>query len=509
MATEIELKYLVVNNGVENKITTLLNEQGVSYSYDKNSLSNRYFDTQKLAFRQHDFGLRVRAKNEQREQTIKTAGQVIGGLHKRPEYNIDIQDNFPNLALFPKEIWPAGIHLPSWQNDLVVLFSTDFERHTWTIQFQTSEIELAFDLGNICSSGRTTDICEIELELLTGNESDLFDLAALLMSTLLMRPGTQSKAARGYFLWHNEPVSEIAEFPFIPLTGKDSLALAFIDGTTFSLTHLHKVIEQYFSNPSLHNLSLINHALLLIRHGFWLFDTVIPDEMANIRKEISHFLKMLAWQNNAKNLHELITKSSSYRKKIEYNQQLVSQLKLEKRRFPSSEQVFEMLQSTRFNQLQLSLLKLILAGKESLLVNHTEQPSFFRFCSSKLESSLRDIEEEMPLDSNLSAEQYLAQKRTLNRSLLTGSWCGQIFDDKARADYRAPWFDIMHGITELETLTMLREQLLQLQAVERVSDQTQKPEKLLIWLDCKIENLLHALDASRQMALQVPPYWRA
>ncbi len=54
------------------------------YAVANNTLTNCYFDTKELSFRKHDFGLRVRSKNEQREQTIKTAGQTIGGLHKRP-----------------------------------------------------------------------------------------------------------------------------------------------------------------------------------------------------------------------------------------------------------------------------------------------------------------------------------------------------------------------------------------------------------------------------------------
>ena len=51
-----------------------------------------------------DMGLRIRSHNGHIEQTIKTAGVPIGGLHPRPEYNVDIHSAVPNLALFQQEI---------------------------------------------------------------------------------------------------------------------------------------------------------------------------------------------------------------------------------------------------------------------------------------------------------------------------------------------------------------------------------------------------------------------
>lgn len=505
MATEIELKYLVENEQVCEKITQLLNVHHISFIYDQVQLTNCYFDTKQLALRQHDFGLRVRSKNGKREQTIKAAGQVIGGLHKRPEYNVDIEQNFPELALFPEEIWPENINLDTWQEELTVLFSTDFQRSIWTIEFQQSQIELAFDLGVISSAGNSLDICEIELELLTGVESDIFDLARMLMAVLLLRPGTLSKAARGYTLFHQIDntltVPEEVEYPYIPLTGGLTCQQAFIDGLTFTLSHLQRMVERYFENPCLVQLGRVNHALLLMRHGFWLFDDYLHHSHAELRKELSHFLTMLAWQNNANNLHDIVNKSGGYRKKIEYNDALVKQLKLAERRFPTVHNVKELLQSSRFNQLQLSLLALILEGSEALKVSEN-QPSIYVFTSSALEQSLIELDDEIAPEQQLTTEQYLADKRILNRSLLTGSWCAELYDEAARNAYRAPWLDLLQGITELETLSMLRSQLEQLQNLEQSSD------KLMQWLDSKIENLLVALDATRKSALAAVPYWR-
>ena len=345
METEIELKYLIVDEQVVEKITNLLDAKKYHYEFEKNELKNCYFDTKELELRKHDCGLRVRSKNGQREQTIKMSGQALAGLHKRPEYNVNIDNNTPVLSLFPKDIWPENIQLVEWQNNLMALFTTDFVRHMWTIQYQDSVIELAFDKGCISSSDRQVDICEIELELKSGIEYDLFSLAHQLMTVLLMRPGVYSKAARGYQLWHNiGPNLAIEDFPFIPALGKDTCPSAFINGVTFCLTHLQKTIDVYFHQPSLHVLGQLNHTLQLLRHAFWLFEDFMTDDMIVIRKEISYFIKMFVWENNAKNLQELLVQSNSYPKQIEYNQKLIAQLKLEELRFPTVEHILELLQ---------------------------------------------------------------------------------------------------------------------------------------------------------------------
>ncbi len=526
MATEIELKYLIFNelegsslidqekirSNVINKVTDVLKQAQFDFTTDENLLNNRYFDTATFQFRQHDFGLRVRSKNGQCEQTIKTAGKTIGGLHKRPEYNIDIDKNFPELNLFPTEIWPKNINVDAWQSNLMVLFSTDFLRYTWLVTYDNSVIEIAFDIGTVSSSGRETQICELELELVSGDEFDIFSLAERLTSVLLMRPGIKTKAARGYQLFHNKPVENTLEYyPLIPLSLNTVSSLhAFTEGLSFCLTHLYKVIDAYFEKPSLVLLEQLSHALLLIRHGCWVFDTASGHDeqtknnepyqkIIHIRQELSHFLTLFAWVNNAKHLHDIIDSSSSYRKKIAYNQQLVEQLKLEERLFPNKEQVFELLQSKRFNCLQLAIVDFLVSNQVTEQMN--SRFSLHEFAAKALEASLKQLTIDISSDDKLLSETYLSYKQLLHRSLLTGSWFGPLFDNKARRDYRAPWLDLIEGITELEALSMLRKQL------TLIIQEDKSSAKLLSWLDRKIENLLVALDGSRHIALHVPPYW--
>jgi len=209
MTTEIELKYLIPANNADNdavvdNITAMLKAQNIIFTLDKKQLTNNYFDNRGLALRKMDIGLRIRGVNEKYEQTVKTAGKVVGCLHQRPEYNVDLKGNHLDLLLFPEHIWPEHVDVDKLQKSLQVIFNTDFSRQTWLITQADSVIELALDRGEIFTSPtiETLAINELEIELVSGDEQALFALAKQLMNVVQMRPGKLSKAARGYALYH-------------------------------------------------------------------------------------------------------------------------------------------------------------------------------------------------------------------------------------------------------------------------------------------------------------------
>lgn len=194
MATEIELKYLVFSDNTAEIITTLLSNQNIEFIESTIQLSNCYFDTPDLNLRKHDMGLRIREKGEMLEQTIKTAGKVVGGLHQRPEFNVPIMAKQPDLDLFPSDIWQPSQKINEIQTQLVSLFSTDFTRQVWLVNTaKGGVVEVVFDQGEVKSNGLVDPICEIELELVRGDVSELFELAKLFLSGLKLRPGLKVK----------------------------------------------------------------------------------------------------------------------------------------------------------------------------------------------------------------------------------------------------------------------------------------------------------------------------
>jgi Uncharacterized conserved protein, COG3025 len=163
MQTEIEIKFFVASD-IQPELSNLLNSLEIKES-SQQQLGNVYFDTPTLALRQLDMGLRIRRCDAFAEQTIKCRGQVVGGLHARPEYNAPVSGDLPTLSAFPDEIWPTLTERDHIQQQLVAQFRTDFLRHHWLIVFEGAEIELAWDQGEIVGSQGNTTINELELEL--------------------------------------------------------------------------------------------------------------------------------------------------------------------------------------------------------------------------------------------------------------------------------------------------------------------------------------------------------
>ncbi|GAM62621.1 adenylate cyclase [Vibrio ishigakensis] len=63
-----------------------------------------------------------------------------------------------------------------------------------------SQVEVVFDQGEVVAGENTTPICEVELELKSGQTDALFTLARQLSEEGGVRLGNLSKAARGYRL---------------------------------------------------------------------------------------------------------------------------------------------------------------------------------------------------------------------------------------------------------------------------------------------------------------------
>ncbi|PKI12851.1 CYTH domain-containing protein [Colwellia sp. 12G3] len=534
MVTEIELKYSLLESNdlttprqIQTNISQLLSEHELVFVHQEKQLSNHYFDTVNLTLRKNKIALRTRGTQclgeaERFEQTIKTSGTIIAGLHQRPEYNVDITDDKPTIALFPDTIWPSNTDLNQLQLKIIELFSTNFTRHTWLVSLADAQIEIAFDCGEVACQGYTHKprIYEIELELVNGDAQALFLLTKLLFSQLALRPGQLTKAARGYALYHESlalssdidnkqtnscVVVEPIALSMIDLPKKIQLNEAFSQGIEFSLTQLQHSVDGYVETPSLTKLNKISELLVLLRQGFWLFSELLMDDDIMLRNELSYFIRTIHWVDNALYIQSLTSKQSSYQKEMLVNQELITKLQLGKNRYPNESQVLALLHSERFNNLQLDLLSLLLKRNNANTPVNKNSSLLIEFAAKQLTNSTKALNIELaklqkPQDSS-SIELYLTAHSLLIRALLTTSWFSGLFAESGSEivkRFNMPWLDIKQGISELQSLSLLQQQLVHLP----------KPEKkLALWLANKSENLITALDQSRAKALTMKPYW--
>ncbi|SNY52313.1 CYTH domain-containing protein [Arsukibacterium tuosuense] len=211
MSIELELKFLVAAPD-SYQLPALLTSFGAMTDNGQAALLNAYFDTSDNWFRRHGMGLRTRQKKGVFEQTLKLAGQQHGALQARPEFNVPAAGIVPELAAFPDEVWPADTDVATLQQQLTEIFRTDFIRHSWQLACDGTLLDVVYDSGEVLAGSKTEIIAELELELLSGSVNPLFSVAEQLISTVPLRTGWLSKAARGYLLADkqqlNMPVSE-------------------------------------------------------------------------------------------------------------------------------------------------------------------------------------------------------------------------------------------------------------------------------------------------------------
>ena len=273
MTVEIELKFIATAAAIAE-----LPEQLAQFSSQHSApqkLTNIYYETADNWMRSHDMGLRIRGFDDQYEMTIKTAGSVVGGLHQRPEYNVELKKPTLKLSAFPKEIWPEGCKVAALQKALLPLFSTNFMREKWVITYQQSEIELGLDQGEVVAGELSEPLSEIELELKSGNTADLLALAALIGQNGGLRQGGLSKAARGYHLAKGNPAREPRPLPVFKAAPKATVEQAMEGILALALDQWQYHEELWVRGDKAVRLSVLQ-AVEAVRQALVLFGGLIP-----------------------------------------------------------------------------------------------------------------------------------------------------------------------------------------------------------------------------------------
>ena len=171
-------------------------------------LHNVYYDTPEQLLRQQRVALRIRRVGSGAEprwlQTLKTGGRGNSALSQRGVWEVGVPS--PSLALDALQatpwanIDPDGTVFPA----LVPAFLTTFERTSWVVRRRdASVVEVALDIGHTTAGEKSLPICELELELLAGPPTALFDIAQQIARTIAVLPLAQSKSERGYRLAQN------------------------------------------------------------------------------------------------------------------------------------------------------------------------------------------------------------------------------------------------------------------------------------------------------------------
>jgi triphosphatase len=193
---EIEVKFSTDLLGLNSAMVSPLFASASSPKQQK--LRTIYFDSPSGDLRKNGFILRIR-KNGRAGPIlgVKSASDAVDSPFARNEIEVRSRDLEPDLTLFDDST-AAKLTRILGDHPLEAQFETQVNRQIMVVNKGQSEIEVAFDDGGIITGQSRVPLTEIELELKSGIEPDLYDLALQCAQSLPLRLDFVSKGEKGF-----------------------------------------------------------------------------------------------------------------------------------------------------------------------------------------------------------------------------------------------------------------------------------------------------------------------
>lgn len=200
---EIELKYLIPDKETIDNMwqEAVFKEYGTVDSMSQIEMDAIYYDTEDRVLGGADTAFRVRKEGPIYVATLKWGGHQHEGLHEREELNIQLHEDpdkvLPSLKIFAQH--EKGRQLAELVGDkpLHALIETSFTRQIMRIDTGSTICEVALDTGSIITPAGDLEISELEIELFSGDVSDIEKIGADLEKRFGLKTGVESKFGRG------------------------------------------------------------------------------------------------------------------------------------------------------------------------------------------------------------------------------------------------------------------------------------------------------------------------
>lgn len=284
-AQEIELKLVLPSAQLAPlRRHPLVGERAVGRAVTR-TLRSVYFDTAQLALGERGIALRVRAVDGRFVQTLKMRGEARAGLFDRTELEAPVSGEVPELHAISDPGLRAIVEEAARGEGLLAVVETEFRRTTQHVEWEGNEVLFELDEGEVRTQRGNTPIAELELELVRGTPTALYDLALGLVGSVPLRPAREGKVDRGFALLRGEaPQCARAK----PIRHHDGASLAEVFAGVAA-----NAIEQLLANEAVARAGIdpegvhqMRVALRRLRAAFSMFRYVLPDDsMAVLRAE--------------------------------------------------------------------------------------------------------------------------------------------------------------------------------------------------------------------------------
>ena len=200
---EIEMKYGIGDKEIarsiwEDEYLLSIEEKD---SRERVYMKASYFDTDDYILSKNDIAFRVRMEGARIVASLKWNGESVDGLHTREEINVPVNDEtcfiMPSPEIFKEsDIGRDMISLVQGK-PLHSLLETRFLRSRLRVDTGKSICEVAIDEGEIVTDFGNLPICELEIELFTGEQEDVLKMGVVLAEKYGLTAENRSKYARG------------------------------------------------------------------------------------------------------------------------------------------------------------------------------------------------------------------------------------------------------------------------------------------------------------------------
>ena len=303
-----------------------------------------YYDTPDHDLAKARLSLRIRRTGLTRIQTIKADGDSSAGLFARSEWEVAVPNDTPVID----DTTPLRKLLGEAHGEIMPAFELQIERQAWDIDEADAIVELVIDRGMVVAGDRSSPVCEVELELKSGDPRALFSLARKLDAVVPVRLGVLTKAQRGYSLIG--PAATVIKAERILLTRDMSAAQAFPLIVHECLRHFRLNETLLLDNGQPEPLHQARVALRRLRSALSLFKAMLDDQVGT---KVRDDLRWLASElGEARNLDVLLGRAEPGALKDQ----------LETARETAYARVREVLASSRTRALLLNVAEWVMTG---------------------------------------------------------------------------------------------------------------------------------------------------
>lgn len=203
------MKYAISNEAVADDIWNdpWLKSIEESDTREKIFMKASYFDTEDYILSKNDITFRVRMEGSRIVASLKWNGESMDGLHTREEVNVPVNDEacfiLPNPEIFKESDQGKEMIQILQKRPLHSILETRFLRSKLRIDTNTTLCELSLDVGEIVTDFGNLPICEMEIELFSGNQDELLEIGKTISEKYQLSPENRSKYARGLKLLNN------------------------------------------------------------------------------------------------------------------------------------------------------------------------------------------------------------------------------------------------------------------------------------------------------------------